>query len=264
MQKGCSGLQTLYLCEGSVKGLEAESSPTLKSQTALFLSFAQDMDRNISINSEKTLAAQEEATSPRESNSTASSVSSKSDRQNGYTANDSASSNGSDDDTNNAHLSQAALTQTLSHRKSQASGHEGEEWAQIEKLISRMFGHERKASSKEEKTRHAGVVWKDLTVKGLGLGAALQPTNGDIFLGIPRLIKKLFTRGRKGAGVGKPELRTILDDFTVGFIFPVRKLHSNILEIGLRSPRRNASGPWSTWFRMFYISESHWQPKIRI
>ncbi|KAJ5548200.1 CDR ABC transporter [Penicillium frequentans] len=171
------------------------------------------MDRNISINSDKTLA-QEEATSPRESNSTASSVSSKSDRQNDFIANDSASSNGSDDDTNNAHLSQAALTQTLSQRKSQASGHEGEEWAQIEKLISRMFGHERKASSKEEKTRHAGVVWKDLTVKGVGLGAALQPTNGDIFLGIPRLIKKLFTRGRKGAGVGKPELRTILDDFT--------------------------------------------------
>jgi len=173
------------------------------------------MDRNISINSDKTLAAQEEANNPRESNSTAASVSSKPDRQNDFTANDSASSNGSDEDTNTAQLSQAALTRTLTHRKSQASGHEAGEWAQIEKLISRMFGHERKASSKEEKTRHAGVVWKDLTVTGLGLGAALQRTNGDIFLGIPRLIKKLFTRGRRGAGGGKPEIRTILDDFTV-------------------------------------------------
>lgn len=173
------------------------------------------MDRNISTNSDRTLAAQEEATHPHISNSTAASVSSKPDRQNDFTANHSASSDESEDDTNHAQLSQAALTRTLTQRKSQASGHDGEEWAQIEKLISRMFGHERKASSEEEQTRHAGVVWKDLTVKGLGLGAALQPTNGDIFLGLPRLIKKLFTRGRRGAGVGKPEIRTILDDFTV-------------------------------------------------
>ncbi|KAJ5717802.1 hypothetical protein N7488_003448 [Penicillium malachiteum] len=107
-----------------------------------------------------------------------------------------------------------ALSRTLSQRKSHASGHEGKEWEQIERLISRMFGNERQANSEEEKTRHAGVVWKGLTVKGVGLGAALQPTNGDIFLGIPRLIKRLLTRGRKGTGVGKPELRTILDDFT--------------------------------------------------
>ncbi|KAJ6160946.1 ABC multidrug transporter atrF [Penicillium chermesinum] len=107
-----------------------------------------------------------------------------------------------------------ALSQTLSRRRTQASGYAGEEWAQIEKLISRMFGHERKANSEEEKTRHAGVVWKGLTVKGVGIGAALQPTNGDIFLGIPRLLKRLFTRGRKGAGAGKPDIRTILDDFT--------------------------------------------------
>lgn len=107
------------------------------------------------------------------------------------------------------------LSRTLSQRKSHVSGHEGKEWAQIEKLISRMFGDERKANSEEEKTRHAGVVWKNLTVKGVGFGAALQPTNGDLFLGIPRLIKRLLTRGRKGTGVGKPDLRTILNDFTV-------------------------------------------------
>ncbi|KAJ6188460.1 hypothetical protein N7519_003368 [Penicillium mononematosum] len=105
---------------------------------------------------------------------------------------------------------------TLSRRSTHASGHDtkGEEWAQIERLISRMFGSERKANSEEEKTRHVGVVWKNLTVKGVGLGAALQPTNGDIFLGLPRLIKQLFTRGRKGVGGGKPPIRTILDDFT--------------------------------------------------
>ncbi|KAJ5634500.1 hypothetical protein N7528_002342 [Penicillium herquei] len=113
-----------------------------------------------------------------------------------------------------AELQDVALSRTLSQRKSHASGHEGKEWEQIERLISRMFGNERQANSEEEKTRHAGVVWKGLTVKGVGLGAALQPTNGDIFLGIPRLIKRLLTRGRKGTGVGKPELRTILDDFT--------------------------------------------------
>ncbi|KAJ6151902.1 hypothetical protein N7497_006221 [Penicillium chrysogenum] len=89
---------------------------------------------------------------------------------------------------------------TSSRRSTHASGHDtkGEEWAQIESLISRMFGPERKANSEEEKTRHVGVVWKNLTVKGVGLGAALQPTNGDIFLGLPRLIKGLFTRAGKG------------------------------------------------------------------
>jgi len=106
------------------------------------------------------------------------------------------------------------LTRTLTSRRSHASGHGGEEWTEIERLISRMFGRERKANSEEEKTRHAGVVWRNLTVKGVGLGAALQPTNGDIFLGIPRLIKRLLTRGRKATGAGKPDIRTILNDFT--------------------------------------------------
>jgi hypothetical protein len=81
-----------------------------------------------------------------------------------------------------------------------------------------MFGQERKANSEEEKTRHVGVVWRNLTVKGVGLGAALQPTNGDIFLGLPRLMKRVLTRGRHGTGSGKPSIRTILDDFTVSII----------------------------------------------
>ncbi|CAG8892652.1 unnamed protein product [Penicillium egyptiacum] len=105
---------------------------------------------------------------------------------------------------------------TLSRRRTHGSGDgpKGEEWAQIDGMISRMFGPKRKANSEEEKTRHLGVVWKSLTVKGVGLGAALQPTNGDIFLGLPRLIKQLFTRGRKGSGGGETPIRTILDDFT--------------------------------------------------
>ncbi|CEO60742.1 Putative ABC transporter [Penicillium brasilianum] len=111
-------------------------------------------------------------------------------------------------------LNNDEVAKTLSRRRSYASGHEGADWAQIERLISRMFGNERKANSEEEQTRHVGVIWKNLTVKGLGLGAALQPTNGDIFLAIPRLIKGLFTHGKKAAGTRKPEIRTILDDFT--------------------------------------------------
>lgn len=117
--------------------------------------------------------------------------------------------------TDEPRLDDPRLAQTLSRRKSYASGHEGEDWVQIERLISRMFGHERKANSEEEKTRHAGVVWRNLTVRGVGLGVALQPTNADIFLGLPRLIGRLLTQGRKGTRAGKPETRTILDDFTV-------------------------------------------------
>ncbi|OJJ30431.1 hypothetical protein ASPWEDRAFT_121427 [Aspergillus wentii DTO 134E9] len=112
-------------------------------------------------------------------------------------------------------MSEDDAMRILSHRRSHPSGHgEEEDLEQVGRLISRMFGQERRANSEEEKTRHVGVVWKNLTVKGVGLGAALQPTNGDVFLGIPRLIKGLFTRGGKGAGSGKPPIRTILDDFT--------------------------------------------------
>lgn len=131
---------------------------------------------------------------------------------------------GSPADSTGPSLDEYGVAHTISRRRSYVSGHDtkGEEWAQIERLISRMFGSERKANSEEEKTRHLGVVWKDLTVKGVGLGAALQPTNGDIFLGLPRLIKQLFTHGRKGVAAGKAPIRTILDDFTVCLFITTR------------------------------------------
>jgi len=88
-----------------------------------------------------------------------------------------------------------------------------DEQAEINKLMSRMFGRTRQESSEEEKTRHAGVVFKHLTVKGMGVGAALQPSVGDLFLGLPRLLKNLVTKGPRKAA-GKPPVRTILDDFS--------------------------------------------------
>ncbi|KAH2041402.1 hypothetical protein KXW51_000925 [Aspergillus fumigatus] len=106
------------------------------------------------------------------------------------------------------------INRILSRRHTSRSEEGVEDMAQIAKLMSHMFGKERKSVSDEEKTRHAGVIWRDLTVKGVGLGAALQPTNSDIFLAVPRRIKDLLTRGRKGIGAGHHPLRTILDDFT--------------------------------------------------
>ena len=88
-----------------------------------------------------------------------------------------------------------------------------ESQAEIEKLMSRMFGKNRQQNSEDEKTRHVGLAFRNVTVKGLGLGAALQPTLGDPFLALPRLFKGLFTGGRRGAA-GKPPIRTILNDFS--------------------------------------------------
>ena len=152
----------------------------------------------------------------------------------------------------------------LSHRRSGASGNdnESEEGAQIRKLVSRMFGHERREHSEEEKTRHLGVVWKNLTVKGVGLGSVLQPTNLDILLGIPRKIKQLLTRGRKGAGAGKPT-RTIIDDFTVCHYIQAQESLYLTLSLGLRPSRGNASCSWTAWIRVFYLLESHWKSEIR-
>ena len=89
----------------------------------------------------------------------------------------------------------------------------GEEQDEINKLMSRMFGHTRQEASEEEKTRHLGVVFKNLTVKGQGLGAALQPSVGDFFMNPVHLIKNLVTRGPKAAA-GKPPVRTLIDDFS--------------------------------------------------
>ena len=93
-----------------------------------------------------------------------------------------------------------------------------EELAEINRLMSRMFGTIRQAQSEEEKTRHLGVVFKHLTVKGMGLGAALQPTVGDLILGLPRLLWNMVLKGPRKAA-GKPPIKTILSDFS-GVIRP--------------------------------------------
>lgn len=87
------------------------------------------------------------------------------------------------------------------------------EQQEIERLMAKMFGKTRQENSEEEKTRHLGVVWKNLTVKGMGLGAALQETTGDFFLNLPRFLKNLIRKGPKAAA-GKPPVRTLIDDFS--------------------------------------------------
>ncbi|KAK4983719.1 ATP-binding cassette transporter snq2 [Elasticomyces elasticus] len=106
----------------------------------------------------------------------------------------------------------------LSRQPTEQDNTHAEEQEEINRLMSRMFGKTRQEHSEEEKTRHVGVVFKHLTVKGMGLGAALQPTVGDLFLDFPRFLKNLFTRGPKAAQ-GKPPVRTIIDDFS-GLIRP--------------------------------------------
>ena len=117
------------------------------------------------------------------------------------------------------------LFKALSRRKTNQSGRQGsfmtedeasaagEEQAEIERLMSRMFGKDRQAHSEDEKTRHVGLVFRNLTVKGMGLGAALQPTLGDPFLALPRKLAALFSGGPKKVA-GKPPIRTIVSDFT--------------------------------------------------
>jgi ATP-binding cassette, subfamily G (WHITE), member 2, SNQ2 len=83
---------------------------------------------------------------------------------------------------------------------------------EIERLMSRLFGQARQEHSEEEKTRHSGVIFRDLTVKGVGLGASLQPTVGDIFSGVPRFFKILLRRGPKAA-TGKPSVRELISHF---------------------------------------------------
>ncbi|KAK5991913.1 ABC multidrug transporter atrF [Cladobotryum mycophilum] len=108
------------------------------------------------------------------------------------------------------------LFKALSQRRTNASGAfdpENEEDSQeIERLMSRMFGHARQEQSEEENTRHSGVIFRNLTVKGVGLGASLQPTVGDIFLGLPRKLRNLFTKGPKAASA-KPPVRELISNF---------------------------------------------------
>lgn len=107
------------------------------------------------------------------------------------------------------------LFKALSRRRTGASSHadkdEGndEEHQEIERLMSRIFGQKRQQQSEQEKTRHSGVIFRDLTVHGVGLGASLQPTVGDLFLGLPRTLAKLFTKGPKAA-LAKPPVRELI------------------------------------------------------
>lgn len=123
--------------------------------------------------------------------------------------------------TNSRALSENDIFKALSRRRTNASGPQGSfatadgenEQAEIERLVSKMFGKNRQEQSEDEKTRHVGLVFKNLTVKGMGLGAALQGTLGDPFLALPRLFKSLLGGGFSAAA-GKPPIRTILNDFT--------------------------------------------------
>ena len=118
-------------------------------------------------------------------------------------------------------LTEDEIFRVLSRRRTNTSGRrnsiatsteEQEEQAEIERLMSRMFGKDRQAQSEDEKTRHVGVVFKNLTVKGMGLGAALQPTLSDPFLALPRFIRGLFTNFR--SATGKLPIRTLINDFS--------------------------------------------------
>lgn len=108
------------------------------------------------------------------------------------------------------------IFRVLSRRRTNATAssdaQQEEESQEIERLMSRLFGRARQEHSEEEKTRHSGVVFRDLTVKGAGLGASLQPTVGDIFLGLPRALKNLFTKGAKAA-TAKPPVRELISHF---------------------------------------------------
>ena len=90
--------------------------------------------------------------------------------------------------------------------------HTAEDQAEIERLMSRMFGKDRQEHSEEEKTRHVGLVFKDLTVRGMGLGAAIQPTVADLFMDLPRFVQGLLGKGPKFGQ--KPPIRTIVNKFT--------------------------------------------------
>lgn len=109
------------------------------------------------------------------------------------------------------------LFRVLSRRRTTHSGTEKQEdepegTAEINRLMSRMFGHARQENSEEEQTRHSGVIFRNLTVKGVGLGASLQATVGDIFLGLPRSIGNLFTKG-PSAAFAKPPVRELISHF---------------------------------------------------
>ncbi|KAF3904035.1 hypothetical protein AA313_de0207927 [Arthrobotrys entomopaga] len=113
------------------------------------------------------------------------------------------------------------LLKSLSKRQTTRSGagysEDGEDNEELERLISTMFGTARQQASEEEQTRHKGVIFKNLSVIGEGLGAAIQPTVGSLFYG------PFLALGRLLSGNTKTAKRTIIDDFT-GLIKPKEML----------------------------------------
>ncbi|KAG5975551.1 hypothetical protein E4U56_003494 [Claviceps arundinis] len=122
------------------------------------------------------------------------------------------------------------LVQALSRRRTSRdtqSPEDEEESQEIKRLMSKMFGQKRQEQSEEEQTRHSGVIFRNLTVKGVGLGAGLQPTVGDIFTSLPRsiatLCRSIFQASSGGSGDGKaavkaavsakPPVRDLISDF---------------------------------------------------
>ncbi|KAG5981708.1 hypothetical protein E4U55_002633 [Claviceps digitariae] len=116
------------------------------------------------------------------------------------------------------------LFRVLSRRRTSGTGRdrsheeEEEESQEIERLMSKMFGQKRQEQSEEEQTRHSGVVFRNLTVRGVGLGAGLQPTVGDVFLSLPRKLANLFrsvssSSSAVKAVTAKPPVRELISDF---------------------------------------------------
>ncbi|KAF5001042.1 hypothetical protein FDECE_11076 [Fusarium decemcellulare] len=115
------------------------------------------------------------------------------------------------------HRTEDDLFRALSRRKTNASTpeeaeEEREDYEELDRLMSRIFGQARQKQSEGEKTRHSGVIFRNLTVRGVGLGASLQPTVGDLILGLPRTLGKLFTKGPKAA-LAKPPVRDLISNF---------------------------------------------------
>ncbi|EXL50475.1 hypothetical protein FOCG_08759 [Fusarium oxysporum f. sp. radicis-lycopersici 26381] len=116
-----------------------------------------------------------------------------------------------------SHRTEDDLFRVLSRRRTNASTpaekeEENEDNEELDRLMSRIFGQKRQQQSEEEKTRHSGVIFRNLTVRGVGLGSSLQPTVGDFFLGLPRKLGKLFTQGPKAA-MAKPPVRDLISNF---------------------------------------------------
>ncbi|KAJ4253389.1 ATP-binding cassette transporter snq2 [Fusarium torreyae] len=116
-----------------------------------------------------------------------------------------------------SHRTEEDLFRVLSRRKTNASTpgekeEEQEDHEELDRLMSRIFGQKRQQQSEEEKTRHSGVIFRGLTVRGVGLGSSLQPTVGDFFMGLPRKVAKLFTQGPKAA-LAKPPVRDLISNF---------------------------------------------------